>query len=258
MHDNDIQGSRDNRNITIDQVGISGLRCPVTFTDGHLRQAGIAEIEITVELQADRRGTHMSRMVEIAHQHLAELDPRNLPIALKTAAHHLDASAVTIAATLPISTEVEAPVTRRIAYQVHDLAVTGTLTEDTVLITTSVTTDITSLCPCSKAISDYGAHNQRSKVTLQIGGHGDAPYPLAVSDMITLIRGAGSAPVYPLVKRPDERHITMEAFDNPVFVEDIARNLSAACRSRGLPHVVQVRNIESIHSHDAVAVIHQS
>lgn len=251
----DIQGEHDDRDVAVDRVGISGLRYPISFTDGELRQSGIADVEITVQLQADRRGTHMSRMVEIAHDHLTELDPRRLPIVLKTAAHHLDARALTLRASLPISTLVAAPASGGSAWQVHDLTITGVLEPDAVSVTTAISSDGTSLCPCSQAISDYGAHNQRSRVSLAAIGNGDAPYPIPVSELIELVRSVGSAPVYPLVKRPDERLITMQAFDHPAFVEDMVRELSLACRIKGVAHRVDVRNFESIHSHDAIATI---
>lgn len=253
MHD--VQSERDDRGVTIDQVGIAGLRYPIRFTDGDLYQAGIAEIEVSVELQADRRGTHMSRMVEITHEHLTEVNPRTFPTTLKAASHQLDAERVTIVISMPISIGADAPVSRQAAWQVHDVMLTGTINDGAVSITTAVTADITSLCPCSKAISDYGAHNQRGKVTLSITADGDDSYPLTVSEIVGMIRRSGSAPVYPLVKRPDERQITMQAFDHPVFVEDIARDLSVNCRRRGLRHMVRVRNLESIHSHDALAVV---
>lgn len=253
MHD--IQNEHDSRGIAIDQVGITELRYPVTFTDGRLHQATIATFDITVELQAERRGTHMSRMVEVAQDHLTNLDPSTLPITLKAAADHLDAPAITINANLSVGIETPAPVTGRVGWQIHDVTISGTFNGDTALVTIAVTSDITSLCPCSKAISDYGAHNQRSKVTLAVTGTDDNPYPFSITEMITLIRASGSAPVYPLIKRPDERHITMQAYDQPAFVEDIARDLSQACRQVGLTHRIHIRNIESIHSHDAVASV---
>ena len=251
----DIQSEHDARGVGVDRVGISGLRYPITFTDGEIRQAGIANFEITVQLQEDRRGTHMSRMVEIVHDHLMELDPRRMPIVLKAAAHHLDAQSLTLHASLPISTLVAAPASKGSAWQVHDLRITGVLEPNSVSVTTTVTSDVTSLCPCSKSISDYGAHNQRSRVTLAVIGDGDVPYPIPVTELIGLVRSVGSAPVYPLVKRTDERLITMEAFDHPAFVEDMVRELSLACRSKGVAHRADVRNIESIHSHDAIATI---
>ena len=137
--------------------------------------------------------------------------------------------------------------------QVHDIALEADWSVDFFTLKTSATVDVTTLCPCSKAISDYGAHNQRSRVTLTVHGLGDDVYPAELELMIRLVQGSASCPVYPVVKRPDERTITMAAYDNPRFVEDLVRELSLSCRDRGLRHSISARNIESIHSHDAVA-----
>ncbi|MEU1931231.1 GTP cyclohydrolase, FolE2/MptA family [Streptomyces sp. NPDC019826] len=251
MHD--IQSETDSRGIEINEVGISGLRYPVYFEDGCLRQDGIADIAITVRLQHDRRGTHMSRMVALAHDHLQRFDPRQLPQVLKMGAELLDAPAVTVTVAMPISTTVVAPASGRESKQVHDVRIEGHWDNGDVTVATAVTSEVTSLCPCSKAISDYGAHNQRSRITLNVTGQGDTPYPLTVQSAVRLLTSSASAPVVPLVKRGDERVLTMQAYDHPVFVEDMARDVSLACRDRGLRHSVRIRNLESIHSHDAVA-----
>ncbi|MFC4034615.1 GTP cyclohydrolase I FolE2 [Streptomyces polygonati] len=253
MHD--IQKEVDARGIEIDQVGISGLRYPLTFEDGHLRQDGIADIEVTVRLQHNRRGTHMSRMVALVHDHLRRFDPRSLPQVLKIGADLLEAPALAVTISIPIGTTVIAAASRAESFQVHDVCVKGQWDSGNTTVITSVTSDVTSLCPCSKAISDYGAHNQRSRVTLAVSGFGESPYPLPVNDAVRLLEKCGSAPVVPLVKRPDERVLTMQAYDHPVFVEDMARGLSIACRDRGLSHTVSIRNLESIHSHDAIAQV---
>ncbi|MFD3667133.1 GTP cyclohydrolase I FolE2 [Streptomyces sp. NPDC058672] len=253
MHD--IQNEDDSRGIEIDKVGIDGLRYPVSFEDGYLRQEGIADFEVTVRLQHDRRGTHMSRMVALVHEHLQRFDPRQLPTVLKTGADLLDAPAITVAVAMPVSTTVVAPASGRESKQVHDMRIEGHWDNGEVTVKTAVTAEVTSLCPCSKAISDYGAHNQRSQVTLTVTGQGDSPYPLPVQSAVRLLSSSASAPVVPLVKRTDERVLTMQAFDNPVFVEDMARTVSASCRDRGLRHAVSIRNLESIHSHDAIAYI---
>jgi GTP cyclohydrolase IB len=136
---------------------------------------------------------------------------------------------------------------------VHDLSLRGRLFDDRFQLTTTVTTDVTTLCPCSKAISDYGAHNQRSRVSLSVHGENDGPYPVNVVDLVQMIRDSSSCPVYPVVKRPDERAISMAAYDNPKFVEDLIRDLTLNCRELGVPHKISARNVESIHSHDALA-----
>lgn len=249
----DVQGAPDTRGVTIDEVGVSGLRYPLTFDDGAIDQSGIADVEMTVSLPADRRGTHMSRMVQAVEAHLSTVNPLELHTAFKAIAALMDTSDLRIAVSMSFATRVTSPATANSGQQVHDLALRGCLSDDDFLLTTSVTTDVTTLCPCSKAISDYGAHNQRSRVTLSARGENDAPYPLGAGDLVELIRDASSCPVYPVVKRPDERAITMAAYDNPKFVEDLIRDLSISCRELGVPHEITARNIESIHSHDAVA-----
>ncbi|MFE4869476.1 GTP cyclohydrolase I FolE2 [Streptomyces sp. NPDC056682] len=253
MHD--VQNEVDPRGIEINEVGISGLRYPLYFEDGHLRQEGIANVEVTVRLQHDRRGTHMSRMVALTHERLQRFDPRNLPHILKAGADLLDAPGLAVTVEMPVSTTVVAPASGVESRQVHDVRIEGRWDEGTTRVITSVTSEVTSLCPCSKAISDYGAHNQRSRVTLAVTGHGDTPYPMPVHEAVRILEGCASAPVVPLVKRPDERVLTMQAYDHPVFVEDMARDVSLICRERGLTHSVRVRNLESIHSHDAVAYV---
>ncbi|MGP3977861.1 GTP cyclohydrolase I FolE2 [Streptomyces sp. 8N114] len=254
MHD--IQNEPDSRGIAIDEVGVTSLRYPLTFDDGHTHQQGIADVSVTVALQADRRGTHMSRMISLVHEEVATLSPQELPIALKRGLTLLDAPALTLTLSLPLATAVTAPASQQESWQTHDVTVTGRIDTDGCTVSTAVTTDVTSLCPCSKAISDYGAHNQRSEITLQVTGSADTPYPLPVHEMVHLLRAAGSAPVIPLIKRPDERVVTMQAYDHPVFVEDIIRDISLTCRKKGLSHTVKARNMESIHSHDAVAALH--
>lgn len=249
----DIQGSRDTRGIAIDEVGVSGLRHPMIFDDGTIEQTGVAEIEMTVGLPSDCRGTHMSRMIQAVETHLSRVNPYELHTAFKAIAALLYASELSISLSLPVATKVKSPVTANSGYQVHDFSMSGRLSSDGFVLTTSVATDVTTLCPCSKAISDYGAHNQRSRVSLSICGENDAPYPVNIDEIIQLIGASGSSPVYPVVKRPDERAITMAAYDNPKFVEDLVRDLTLSCRRLGVPHEISARNVESIHSHDAVA-----
>lgn len=249
----DIQSSPDSRGIDIDEVGISGLRYPVTFDDGDLIQSGIVEIEMTVALPADQRGTHMSRMVQAVEDHLEQVNPYDLQLAFKAIAGVLDSTDLHIALSLPVATRVASPATANSGWQAHDLQLRGRLVDGAFHLKTTLVTDVTTLCPCSKAISDYGAHNQRSRVSLAVDGADDVPYPVPVSALVNLIREASSCPVYPVVKRPDERAITMAAYDNPKFVEDLIRDLTRSCRDRGVGHQIEARNIESIHSHDAVA-----
>lgn len=251
----DIQDEFDARGIKLDRVGIAGVQYPVRFSDGTSQHEGIATFDVTVTLPAERRGTHMSRMVEIIHDELQDLEPVRLPQALKVAADRLDVDGVQVVVATPMAFLVQAPASAKEAWQVCDVALDARLIEGQADLAVTVGTDVTSLCPCSKAISDYGAHNQRSRVRLTTFGRDEDVYPLDVAAAFAMIRSVGSSPVFPLIKRPDERVVTMDAHDRPAFVEDMARDLSWACRERDLAHTVSVRNFESIHSHDAVAVL---
>lgn len=251
----DMQNQRDTRRITLDEVGISHVRYPTEFVDGQLSQGGIGDFDVVVSLPADRRGTHMSRMVEVVHDYLQRLDPRELLLVLKHAAAKLEVDDISIRVSLAVATPVMSPASELSSFQASDVRLDARLNDGAFALSTTVTSQVTSLCPCSKAISDYGAHNQRSDVSLTVVGDGNDPYPLGVAQAVDLIRSIGSCPVYPLVKRPDERAITMAAYEHPAFVEDMVRDLSVALRRLGLSHSVSVRNLESIHSHDAVATV---
>lgn len=251
----DIQDQPDARGIELDEVGIAGVRYPVTVDDGSSIHSGIASVDMTVTLPAERRGTHMSRMVELIHEHIVELDPREWPTVLKSVVTRLEVEAARLKVVLPVAFEVHAPTSGRAAWQPADATFEALLEEGVVEARTTLEAEVTSLCPCSKAISDYGAHNQRSEVALTVIGEGDEAYPLPIRRHFELIRSIGSSPVYPLIKRVDERTVTMRAHDNPAFVEDMARDLSMACRGLGHGHAIRVRNLESIHSHDAVAQV---
>jgi GTP cyclohydrolase FolE2 len=253
----DIQASGDSRGIEIDEVGIDNLRYPATFSDGELDQAGVATFRVTVRLPAERRGTHMSRMVELVDTHLRIIDPRDLHRACKFGAALLEVDELRLTVSTAISIPVSAPSSARSSEQVHDICLDVVQSGGATKVGVTVSCEITTLCPCSKAISDYGAHNQRSIVTATVwgGGEGNGAYPVSVRTLARLLRDSGSAAVIPLVKRPDERVLTMEAHDRPCFAEDVVRNVTAVLRKSGVAHTVKVRNLESIHSHDAIATV---
>lgn len=251
----DIQAESDSRGIEIDEVGIAGFRQPIRFDDDVFNQAGIADFEVTVRLPANRRGTHMSRMAQAIQSSLNVVNPEAFPSVLKALVDLLEVDGATIVMAMPLATEVTAPVSGELGWQVHEMRITSNLSPESFKLAVEVATDVTTLCPCSKAISDYGAHNQRCRVSLTTFGDGDTPYPLSIASMIDMIRSTCSCPVLPIVKRSDERALTMAAYENPMFAEDLVRELSLACRAHGVAHRVQVRTLESIHSHDAVASV---
>ncbi|MCH6470676.1 GTP cyclohydrolase FolE2 [Sinomonas terrae] len=251
----DIQDELDNRGVELAEVGVTNVRYPTEFSDGVLAQSMIGSFDVLVRLPADRRGTHMSRMVQLIHEHMGRIDPREFELVMKHVVTRMEVEVAQVSVALPIATRVMSPATGLEGFQVCDASFHALLDTDRFSLQTRVKAEVTSLCPCSKAISDYGAHNQRSEVVISITGSGIDPYPMSVTDIVDLIRSAGSCPVYPIVKRPDERLITMQAFDRPAFAEDIVRELTLDLRSKNLEHSVRVRNLESIHSHDAVACL---
>lgn len=180
----DIQDQVDGRGIDLDRVGIAGVQYPLRFNDGTTIHAGIATFDVAVTLPADRRGTHMSRMVEIIHYELQDLEPERLPQALKVAADRLDVDSVQVSVALPMAFLVQAPASGKEAWQVCDVRLDARHIADRSELAITVGTDVTSLCPCSKAISDYGAHNQRSRVQLTTVGRDEDVYPLDVANRL--------------------------------------------------------------------------
>ena len=253
----DIQAGEDRRGIALPEVGISGLRHYVLAGDSGNQRHLVATLDLAVALQADRRGTHMSRLVEIALEHEDDLTLAKLPVVAKRLLAHLDADAGSLKVAFPLVSQQASPVTRRRATNVHDVVMTVRQEGDEVVLDLHVEVVATSLCPCSKAISDYGAHNQRSRVGIGVtvgGGDGLTRLP-SLDDLVRWAEGACSCPVFPLLKRPDEQYVTERAYENPVFVEDIARTLAIQLQRLEGPgeYRVHVLNEESIHRHDAYA-----
>lgn len=258
----DIQNHADDRNVDIDRVGVSDLRYPIVVKDRrHERQHTIASLSMSVDLPKEFKGTHMSRFIEVLNEHNDEMTISRLPIILRELRDRLDAKSAHIEVKFPYFIEKSAPVTESCAVMDYECTYRGTVNgSDKNDIVIGVTVPVTSLCPCSKAISEYGAHNQRGYVTLEVrsvpknDGH---PTMIWLEELIKIAEESASAPLYPLLKRPDERHVTMQAYDNPVFVEDLVRNVAVRLQSdaRVAWFSVNVVNHESIHNHNAFASI---
>lgn len=257
----DVQNRADERSIPIDQVGVSDLRYPIVVLDREQgRQQTVAQLSLSVSLPHQFKGTHMSRFIEVLNEHRGEVTMHTLPTILRRLKERLDAESARIEARFPYFLERIAPVTGARALMDYECSFVGEANgahDDFVL---GVRVPVASLCPCSKEISDYGAHNQRGYVTIEVRGARDAtgvPALIWIEELIAIAEGSASAPVYPLLKRPDERHVTMQAYDNPAFVEDIVRNVAGRLMADGRvawfhAHVV---NHESIHNHSAFARI---
>ncbi len=255
----DVQAGGDTRGIALPDVGVSGVRHYVLTGDARNQRHVVADVSLSVSLPADRRGTHMSRLIELVLEHDDDLTLLRLPVVAKRLLSHLDAEAGGVRVAFPLVSSQPAPVTGLPAANVHDAAVAVRCRGEAVEVSVEVEVVATSLCPCSKAISDYGAHNQRSRITISVvalGGDATTRLP-SLDKLVDWAQGACSCPAYPLLKRPDERYVTQRAYDKPVFVEDIVRDLALRLQDLEGPgrYAVRVMNEESIHRHDAFASV---
>jgi GTP cyclohydrolase I len=260
----DIQSTPDTRGIAIDQVGVSDLRYPIQVMDARGNPLPtVADISMSVHLPHHFKGTHMSRFLEVLSKHEGEVTMRTLPDILHDLKDRLDAEEAHIEVAFTYFVTKSAPVTGAPAKVGCECVFLGTSNGKSDDFALRVTVPVTTLCPCSREISDYGAHNQRGYVTMEV-----RPRPeedggwalILIEELIEVAERSGSAPVYALLKRPDERHVTMQAFDNPVFVEDVVRNAAAllAADPRVASFSVRAVNQESIHDHNAFAVVTQT
>jgi GTP cyclohydrolase I len=255
----DVQSRIDDRQLPIDEVGITGIRYPVTVLERESgKQNTVAQVSMSVDLRAEVKGAHLSRFVEVLHDCAGEISPDSIPLVLSTLRERFGSRTASIEVSFPYFLRRHAPVTGSAAYMDYQCRVRGRLAEDFGVVV-AVVVPVTSVCPCSKAISDYGAHNQRSHITIEAGTRSDAstPVPLWVEELIGVAESAASSPVFPLLKRPDERHVTMRAHDNPVFVEDMARQVARTLSfdARIAWFSVEAASDESIHNHQAFARI---
>ena len=253
----DVQNRRDVRGIAIQRVGVSDAHLPflIKTKEGGFQQV-LATIRFTVALPMEYKGTHMSRFLEIlmpwSQKPLAEPEMEAM---LKEALSRLSAQSAEIELRFKYFVEKKAPVSGRTSVLDLDCSFRGTKRfGEAMEFTLGVHVPFTSLCPCSKEISQYGAHNQRSICRVAVRFHSGTPC-IYVEDLAALVEAQGSAPVYPLLKREDEKYVTELAYENPKFVEDILRDTVLALRSlEGIAHFfVECENYESIHNHNAFA-----
>lgn len=257
----DLQSQTDQRCIPIDQVGVTDLRYPIVVLDrDHERQQTVAHATLSVNLPHQFKGTHMSRFVEVLNRHRGEVTMRTLPAILLELKTCLHAESARVEVKFPYFLERTAPVTRSKALMDYQCSFVGEINGEKTDFVLGVRVPVTSLCPCSKAISDYGAHNQRGQITIEIRasvGTDGTPELVWIEELIDVAEGAASAPVYSLLKRADERHVTMQAYDHPVFVEDMVRDVATRLQNdlRIAWFRVHAANQESIHNHSAFAQI---
>jgi GTP cyclohydrolase IB len=256
----DVQARVDDRHLPIDEVGITGIRYPIAVADReHGKQDTIAEVSMSVDLPAGVKGAHLSRFVEFLHDIAREITPQTMPAILEAMRARLDTSRARLEVSFPYFLRRAAPVTGAVALMDYRCRLAGQLSVSGTQVMVGVQVPVTSVCPCSKAISDYGAHNQRSSIAICacIREEGGRPAELWVEDLIEAAEAAASSPVFSLLKRPDERHVTMRAYDHPVFVEDMVRGVAQAlCNDERISSfTVEAASEESIHNHGAFARI---
>ena len=252
----DVQNLPDGRNIAIDRVGVKNLRYPITVAD---RKSGVqqtvASINLFVNLPHHFRGTHMSRFIEILAEHHQRLHIDGIGEILAAVKERLEAQEAHMEVAFPYFIEKTAPVSGAKSLMEYACGYSGTLSDQLDFVLTGEV-PVTSLCPCSKELSDRGAHNQRSIVTIAIR----ATELVWIEELVDMAEASASSPVYALLKRSDEKAVTEAAYDNPRFVEDLVREV--ASRLDKDPRVtwyrVQSENFESIHNHSAYAAVERS
>jgi GTP cyclohydrolase I len=250
----DVQNSADTRRIPINKVGIKDIRHPVRVRDRSVgEQHTIASFNMYVNLPHNFKGTHMSRFVEILNTHEREITVESFKEMLQEMTERLEADSGHIEMQFHYFVNKKAPVSGVESLLDYHVTLVGQITDGKPKMNIKVVVPVTSLCPCSKKIADYGAHNQRSHVTVSAETKGF----VWIEDLIDLVEKEASCELYGLLKRPDEKYVTQKAYDNPKFVEDMVRDVATRLNEdeRITSYVVESENFESIHNHSAYALI---
>lgn len=253
----DVQNFEDTRQIGIDKVGIKAIRHPVRVKDrSGGEQQTIATFNMYVYLPQHFKGTHMSRFVEILNNHDQKITVESFQKMLPEMTKKLDAEIGDIQMSFPYFVKKAAPISGVKSLMDYDVTFIGSVSKNKTTMTLKVVVPVTSLCPCSKKISAYGAHNQRSHVTVQ-ARIAPGPHFVWIEDIIDLVESVASCELYGLLKRPDEKYVTERAYDNPKFVEDMVRDTAHLLNNdpRISHYIVESENFESIHNHSAYAMI---
>ncbi|HEY2037614.1 MAG TPA: GTP cyclohydrolase FolE2 [Steroidobacteraceae bacterium] len=249
----DVQGRADTRRLPINRVGIKDIRHPVRVKD---RSAGeqhtIATFNMYVSLPHNFKGTHMSRFVEILHTE-REISVESFRTMLATMTERLEADVGHIEMSFPFFVMKRAPVSGVESLMDYHASLIGERRNGQTQMWVKVVVPVTSLCPCSKRIADYGAHNQRSHVTISAR----LRHHIWIEELIEIAESEASCELYGILKRPDEKYVTERAYDNPKFVEDMVRDVATRLNAddRIAAYVAESENFESIHNHSAYALI---
>lgn len=252
----DVQDSLDIREIPINRVGIKDIQHPITVLNNNGKStASIATFSMSVSLPHDKKGTHMSRFVQILNETETQVSTKQFHKLLGGMVKRLEADAGYIEMQFPYFIEKTAPISKVASLMDYQINLSGQIEQGHIDSTLEVTVPVKSLCPCSKQISEYGAHNQRSHITVGVNYSGK----LSIDELIQLIEAQASAELFAILKRPDEKHITEQAYENPKFVEDIVRDVANALdeNDKITRYYVHAENFESIHNHSAFAIIEQ-
>ena len=250
----DIQNSKDTRHIPIDKVGIKDIRHPIVVRDRNGgEQHTVARFNMYVNLPHNFKGTHMSRFVEILNQHEYEITVKSFKFMIEEMTNVLNAQSGHIEMTFPYFVTKSAPVSGVKSLMDYEVSFTGQIVDGKPSVLVKVIVPVTSLCPCSKNISDYGAHNQRSHITASVRTRTF----IWIEELIETVEKVASCELYGLLKRPDEKFVTERAYDNPKFVEDMVRDVAIEFNKdeRIAAYTVESENFESIHNHSAYAML---
>nr|VFK40601.1 MAG: GTP cyclohydrolase I [Candidatus Kentron sp. SD]VFK45676.1 MAG: GTP cyclohydrolase I [Candidatus Kentron sp. SD]VFK79067.1 MAG: GTP cyclohydrolase I [Candidatus Kentron sp. SD] len=253
----DVQGSPDLRRIPIQKVGIKGIRHPVQVRDrANSVQHTIATINMYVNLPHNFKGTHMSRFVEVLNNHEYEITVESFMRMLFEMAELLDARSGQIEMSFPYFVNKAAPISQVRSLMDYGVTLTGKLHDNTPGLYIKVVVPVTSLCPCSREISEHGAHSQRSHATIEV----HTRTFVWIEELIEMVENEASSQLYGLLKRRDEKFVTEHAFNNPKFVEDMVRDVAQRLNQddRIDSYVVEFENFESIHNHSAYALVEKN
>lgn len=249
----DVQSSADARNIAIDSVGVKDLSHPIRVADRSGEQSTVASVNMYVALPPAHKGTHMSRIVDVLHDHRQTISVASFSDLLLALCARLDAPKARIQLTFPFFVTKRAPVSGLRSMIDYQVTLRGEMEQARCDAWVKVVVPVTSLCPCSKEIAEYGAHNQRAHVMVEVRANA----PIFIEELIALVEAQASSELYGLLKRPDEKFITEKAYNNPKFVEDMVRDVAGVLNddARITHYQVSVENFESIHNHSAYAHI---
>ncbi len=255
----DTQNERDTREISIDRVGVRGVRYPIVVLDKeHRKQSTVATLALMVDLPKQYKGTHMSRFMEALHEHRHFLDVHSAVRLPERLLSKLPAQRAHVEIDFPYFRMKKAPVSGMEGMMDYNVRFVIDAERDKPgAFTLTIQVPVTTLCPCSKAMSERGAHNQRGVVTYSVRFSGAAVW---IEDLIDMIEDCASCSLYSILKRPDEKFVTDRAYDNPVFVEDLVRNVALATERYNAFswYRVEAENFESIHNHNAYAMVERN